>query len=51
MERLKRLPIRNGDLDTDALGVSVDELIKDVRKESLALYDADFEAFLANRDF
>ena len=50
VERLKALPIRNGDLDTDALGISVDELIKDVRKRSLALYDADFEAFLASRD-
>lgn len=50
VERLKMLPIRDGDLDTDALGVSVDELIKDVKKRSLALYDADFEAFLASRD-
>ena len=50
VERLKMLPIRNGDLDTDALCVSVNELIKDVRKRSLALYDADFEAFLASRD-
>ncbi len=49
-ERLKMLPVRNGDLDTDALGVPVDELIEDVRKRGLALYDAEIEAFLASRD-
>ena len=50
VEQFKTLPTRDGDLNTDALGASVDDVVKDVRKRSLALYDADIEAFLASRD-
>ena len=48
-EEIKKLPAGDRRLDTENRGVSVDELIEDVRTRSLALYDADLAAFLANR--
>ena len=48
-EEIKKLPAGDRRLDTENRGVSVDELIEDVRTRSLALYDADLAAFLASR--
>ena len=48
-EQFKKLATGGRSLDTETLGVSVDELIQDARTRSLALYDADLAAFLASR--
>ena len=48
-EHFKKLATDGCNLDTETLGVSVDELIQDVRTRSLALYDQDLAAFLESR--
>lgn len=48
-EWLKTLPIRNGDIDTDSLGISVAELVQEVKRQSASYHEV-LEAFLDAQD-
>ena len=45
-ERIKELPFRDGDLDIESLGVTMEELIEEDRQRMSALFDEDFDRFL-----
>ena len=45
---LNSLPTRDGDLDTNTLGMSVDELILHQRERIADMYEAEFEEFLSS---
>ena len=45
-ERIKELPFRDGDLDIESLGVTIEELVEEDRRRMSALFDEDFGRFL-----
>ena len=47
---IKTLPVRDGDIDTDALGVSLDDLIQEGTKRFAELPEDVLEEFLEGRD-